>query len=87
MSVIQARTPIIMGEGVEFRLLDLPESLEGKTLEESAIGSRTGLIVLAINRNGELIASPPPDTVLEPGSKLSVLGTVPQIKSFKREFP
>jgi voltage-gated potassium channel len=86
MSVIQSRTPIVMGEGVEFRLLDLPKVLEGKTLQESEIGRRTGLIVLAIRRDGELIASPPPDTPLRRGTKLNVLGTVQQIKDFKREF-
>ncbi|HSI88279.1 MAG TPA: NAD-binding protein [Pyrinomonadaceae bacterium] len=87
MSVIQSRTPIIMGEGVEFRLLDLPKGLEGKTLQQSEIGKRTGLIVLAIRRDGELIASPPPDTRLRRGTKLNVLGTVQQIKDFKRVFP
>jgi Trk K+ transport system NAD-binding subunit len=86
MSVIQGREPIIMGEGVEFRLLNLPGQLSGKTLIESGIGQATGLIVLAVHADAKVTANPPPDAVLPPGSKLSVLGTAEQIKEFKKLY-
>jgi voltage-gated potassium channel len=86
ISLIQGREPVIMGEGVEFFTVNLPAKLAGKTLEESHIGSLTGMIVLAIYANGETTANPPPQTILPPGSKLNILGTTSQLQKFKTIF-
>jgi voltage-gated potassium channel len=86
MSVLQGREPIIMGEGVELLSIDLPDKLAGKTLLESKIGARTGLIVLDIKVGGETIADPQPSTVLPKGSKLELLGTSEQLAVFKKQF-
>ncbi|HMO80727.1 MAG TPA: NAD-binding protein [Pyrinomonadaceae bacterium] len=86
MSILQGREPIIMGEGVELLTVDLPEKLAGKTLLESNIGAKTGLIVLDIKMNGETIADPQPATVLPTGSKLDLLGTTEQLAAFKKLF-
>lgn len=86
MSLIQGRDPIIMGEGVESTKLPLPASLVGKTLLESSIGSLTGLIVLNIESGDDVVANPPPETVLPADSVLRVLGTAEQIQKFKDTF-
>lgn len=86
MSILQGREPIIMGEGVELLTVDLPEKLAGKTLLESNIGAKTGLIVLDIKLNGETIADPQPATVLPMGSKLDLLGTTEQLAAFNKLF-
>lgn len=86
ISIIQNRNPIIMGEGVEFFTVDLPNSLAGKTLAESRIGSKTGLIVLAIRENDIVLANPLPDTVLSKNCKLNILGTTEQLQKFKESF-
>jgi Trk K+ transport system NAD-binding subunit len=86
ISLIQNRNPIIMGEGVEFFTVGLPESLIGKTLAESQIGLQTGMIVLAIRQNEEVTPNPLPDMVLPRGCKLNILGTTEQLQEFKERF-
>jgi voltage-gated potassium channel len=86
ISIIQNRNPIIMGEGVEFFTVEVPASLAGKTLAESGIGERTGMIVLAFRENGNVTANPRPDTVLPAGARLNILGTTEQLQQFKKIF-
>ena len=86
ISLIQRRDPVIMGEGVEFFTTDIPASLVGKTLKESKIGAKTGMIVLAIRENGDVSPNPLPDTILPRNSKLNILGTTKQLEKFKEEF-
>jgi Trk K+ transport system NAD-binding subunit len=86
ISIIQNRNPIIMGEGVEFFTVDLPQSLAGKTLAESQIGSKTGMIVLAIREDGKVMPNPLPDKLLSGDCKLNILGTTEQLQNFKEAF-
>ncbi|MCW5960076.1 MAG: NAD-binding protein [Pyrinomonadaceae bacterium] len=86
MSQLQGREPVILGEGVEFFTVDLPQSLANKTLAQSRIGALTGMIVLAVESNGETTANPPPDMILPKGSKLNILGTTEQLQEFKKIF-
>jgi Trk K+ transport system NAD-binding subunit len=83
MSLILGRAPVILGEGIEMFKIRLPARLAGKTLEESRIGSLTGLIVLGIHTDQENIADPHPSTVLPPNSRLSLLGTGEQLEKLK----
>lgn len=62
-SVLQGRELIVLGEGVDLFSEPLPRQLDGKTLAESNIGARTGLNVIAVQQNGEVVTSPPVSTV------------------------
>lgn len=86
MALVQGRQPIIMGEGVEFFVATVPPSLAGKTLLESGIGSKTGLIVLAIEVGSETIENPSPDTKLPAYARLDLLGTAEQMQAFRELF-
>ncbi|MBK9155682.1 MAG: potassium channel protein [Chloracidobacterium sp.] len=86
LSIIQGRDSVILGEDVEFLTIRLPSKLAGKTLSESNIGNRCGLIVLAVEHNGETIVNPGPDHVFQPNCKLKVLGTAAQLRSFGECF-
>jgi len=86
MAIVQGRQAFVMGEGVEFFTADVPERLVGKTLMESEIGERTGLLVLGIEEGKEKTANPPPKMVLPAGAKLDLLGTNEQLQAFKDEF-
>ncbi len=51
----------------------------GLTLAESQIRSRTGAAVVAVKRGDEAISNPPPDTRLEAGDVVLILGTKEQV--------
>ncbi len=82
LSLIQGRESVILGEDVEFLTIRLPSKLAGRTLAESNIGSLCGLIVLAVEYNGESAVNPGPDHVLQANCKLKVLGTPEQVRMF-----
>ncbi|MFP4352397.1 MAG: potassium channel family protein [Puniceicoccaceae bacterium] len=80
------REPVMVGEGADFFSVGLPKALAGKTLGESEIGARTGLVVVAVEENGEARTNPPASTRLGEGAKLLILGTNEQREKFDREF-
>ncbi len=86
ISLLQNREPVIMGEGVELFTIKLPDSLAGRSLAETRIGSLTGLIVLAVKNGDEVIASPLPTNILPENCRLNVLGTAEQLSKFKNIF-
>ncbi|GAB3673491.1 cation:proton antiporter regulatory subunit [Halopiger thermotolerans] len=48
--------------------------IAGQTLEQAAIREQTGVSVIAIQRDDDLISPPTPETVLEVGDTLVVVG-------------
>lgn len=86
LSLLQGTELLMMGGGVEFFQTELPPALAGKTLKESQIGARTGLIVLALQKGERTIASLTPETVLEAGSQLTMLGTTEQREAFMKRM-
>jgi Trk K+ transport system NAD-binding subunit len=81
-SILQGRDPVMLGEGVDVFLARLPESLEGKTIAESDIGAQTGLIIVALRKDGRTFTNPTATTTLIPGAGLLVLGTAEQRQRF-----
>jgi len=85
-SVLQGYEPIILGEGVDLFTVDLPPSLQGKMLAETGIGSRTGLSVVAVGQNAQLVTKLHSSMRLEPGAELIMLGSVKQRQAFADAF-
>lgn len=57
----------------------------GSTLRGSGIRERTGCTVLALrSAEGRFTHNPPPDTLLQPGDSMIVLGTLAQIEALQR---
>ena len=86
LSLLQGRELVILGEGVDLFAVDLPASLQGKTLEQTGIGSRTGLSVVAVSQNGQLVTSLQSSMRLAPGAELIMLGSVQQRQAFTDAF-
>lgn len=60
-------------------------ALAGKSLTESHIARDLGVVVVGLIRpNGELLYSPPPETVLEPDAVLVALGQRKQLERLER---
>lgn len=82
LSVLQGRELTVLGEGLDLFTTPLPTSLHDKTLAQSEIGARTGLIVIGLQHNGDLTANPPAAALLTSGSELVMLGSRKQYKQF-----
>ena len=54
----------------------MPESLENKTIAESAIRQATECSVVAVTTNGTSVINPTPDYRLPAGGELMLIGTV-----------
>ncbi|ADB61071.1 TrkA-C domain protein [Haloterrigena turkmenica DSM 5511] len=83
----------VQAEAVETMLSDdtylewynVSESAEiaGQTLEEADIRNRTGVSIVAIQRGGDLISPPTPETVLEVDDTLVVIGEREECAEFE----
>jgi Trk K+ transport system NAD-binding subunit len=82
MSILNNRELVVLGEGVDLFTRDLPPALHGRTLAESGIGAKTGLNVVAVKHNGELVTRLTPDLQLKEGDKLVVVGADEQVNTF-----
>jgi Trk K+ transport system NAD-binding subunit len=86
MARLDERELAVIGGGLDFATLPLPKRLVGKTLAESEIGARTGLLVLAVERDGAFVTNPPASTRLEQGAALVVLGDDAHRRRFAEEY-
>ena len=86
VSLIEGHELVILEEGVDLFSVELPSSLENKTLAESGIGSRTGLSVVALQHNGQLVTNLRASMLLEPGAQLTMLGSMRQRRAFTDTF-
>jgi Trk K+ transport system NAD-binding subunit len=86
MSLLRGYPPVLLGEGVELFALPVPATLEGRMLKDSAIGSGTGLSVVALQVNGELVAPLTSETPLPAGAELVMLGSHEQRTAFDQAF-
>ncbi len=59
--------------------------LAGRTLAESRIGRALGLNILAVMRNGRKQLAPKPETILQAGDCLLVLGRLDRLKQVNRK--
>ena len=82
-ALVQSRELVVLGEGADIAIQPVPRSLVGKTLEESRIGARTGLNVIAIRSNEETLANPPAGSPLPAGSELVMVGSTQQHQLFR----
>ena len=86
MSLLEGHELVILGEGVDLFSVRLPPSLENKTLAETGIGSRTGLSVVAVRQDGQLVTNLRASMQMEAGAQLIMLGSVQQRRAFDDAF-
>ena len=86
MALLLNREPIMVGEGADFFTVKVPPRLVGLSLADSQIGARSGLIVIAIEIDGETLTNPRPSTALEKKARLIMLGTNEQRSRFAEAF-
>lgn len=77
---------VILGEGVDLFTRAVPGALVGRTLRDSAIGSRTGLCVLALQEDDRFTTQLHSDTVLAKGAVLVMMGSLDQRRAFTEAY-
>jgi len=82
ISIILGHNLIAMGEGAELFFEPVPPRLVGKPLAASGISAETGLNVIAIREDGQLVPNPAGTTELRQGAELIMLGSAEQRMSF-----
>lgn len=85
-ALLAGREMVLVGEGVEFFALDIPESLAGRSLVEIQLGARTGLNVIAVETDEGFTANPPADHPLPAQGRLLALGSSEQRQRFREEL-
>jgi Trk K+ transport system NAD-binding subunit len=86
MSLLRGHPPVLLGEGVELFTVPVPSVLSGRPLRDTAIGSRTGLSVVALQHGDVLTAPLTSETLLPPGASLLMLGSDEQRAAFGEAF-
>ena len=88
LNVLEAKASAFLTEGINVFRRSLPAALAGLTIADSRIRPRTGCSVVALSLAGESDprVSPPPDTRLEAGANLILIGTPEQEVTFDAVF-
>ncbi|AHY46833.1 Sodium/hydrogen exchanger family [Rubrobacter radiotolerans] len=72
--------------GTEWLRLPGESGLAGRSIGEAEVRARTGVSVVAVVREHEVLPNPGPETYLEAGDVLGVLGTPDQRRTFRKTF-
>ncbi|WP_281193459.1 TrkA family potassium uptake protein [Halorubrum sp. F4] len=83
--LLEGREVLSVEGQVEVIRLEAPR-LVGSTLGEANVRDRTGCTVMAIERDGAVRTEMGPDTVVERGDELVVVGTDEGIRAFERAY-
>jgi Trk K+ transport system NAD-binding subunit len=76
----------VLGEGISLFITPTPSSLEGKSLAESGIGAKTGLSVIAIKENSQVLTLLTANTLLPRGAEIVMLGNTEMRNKFNELF-
>ena len=86
LSISKGQELTVLGEGFTLFIIPIPKSLEGKSLSESGIGAKTGLSVIAIKENSEVVTLLSPQTELPHGAEIVMLGNIDMKHKFNKIF-
>jgi voltage-gated potassium channel len=86
VSLLLDRQLVVLGEGVDLFQVPVPASLVDRTLAESGIGARTGLTVVAAQRDGQVMTNLRPAFRFTRGTELVLIGSPEQRELFAAKF-
>jgi voltage-gated potassium channel len=84
MSILHGNDLMVLGEGMDLFRVAVPVELGGLSLAESRIGERTGLTVVAVQQDGEIVTALGPDFRLRAGSEMLTIGSHEQREKLAR---
>jgi voltage-gated potassium channel len=86
LSIVRGRELVVLGEGVNLFYVPVPGSLADKTLAEADIAARTGLNVIAVQRDGTIETELGRELRLPKNAELIALGSTEQRERFHEVF-
>ncbi|MCM4166095.1 Glutathione-regulated potassium-efflux system protein KefC [Arenibacter antarcticus] len=86
LSISKGQELTVLGEGFTLFIIPIPKSLEGKSLAESRIGSKTGLSVIAIKENSQVVTLISSNTILPHGAEIVMLGNIEMKLKFNKIY-
>ena len=86
LSISKGQELNVLGEGIMLFSIPIPHQLEGKSLAESSIGAKTGLSVIAIKVNSEVITQLSANTILPHGAEIVMLGNIEMRHKFNEIY-
>jgi Trk K+ transport system NAD-binding subunit len=85
-NLLRREDVLLLAEGLSALEINIPPSLAGRTLAETAIRETTGCNVVAIETADGLIVNPPPDTRLPAAAQMIVIGGADAEELFLQRF-
>jgi Trk K+ transport system NAD-binding subunit len=86
LATVQARELVVLGEGVDLFHVPVPASLNGRSLAETAIFTKTGLNVIAIQDEADAVSLPTAETRVRAGLTLIAVGAADDRERFREVF-
>lgn len=86
LSISKGQELTVLGEGITLFIIPIPHSLEGKSLAESGIGAKTGLSVIAIKENSQVVTLLSANTILPHGAEIVMLGNIEMKQKFNKIY-
>ncbi|MFT4546150.1 MAG: voltage-gated potassium channel [Verrucomicrobiales bacterium] len=83
---LRSSDTVLLAEGVNIFTTAVPRALIGKSVAESAVRSRTGCSIIAVEIGGERAINPAPALVLAAEAKLVLIGTLEAEQKFFSAF-
>jgi Trk K+ transport system NAD-binding subunit len=88
MNLIDRKASVFLSEGMNIFKRRVPEGLRGKSIIESGLRNDLGCSIIALKYpDGDMDTSPQPETLLEPGVSMLLIGSVEQEKAFDERYP
>jgi len=85
-NLLERSEVLMLAEGLNVFRVQSPDIFIGKNLIQSEIRKKTGCSVIAIKRNGEMIANPVPETVITENCELVMIGNYQSEEKFAKYF-
>lgn len=79
----RVQTMLAEGTFLEWYNVDEGSEIAGKTLADAQVRERTGVSIVAVQRDDDLVPSPSPNTVIKPGDTLVAIGSEEDIRQFE----
>jgi Trk K+ transport system NAD-binding subunit len=86
LAIVQGREPVVLAEGVDLFHIPVPRTLVRRTLAEARINERTGLNVIGVQRDEQVLTTAAADLRLEAGGSLLAIGSAIERERFRQTF-